>query len=173
MPEDACLTFYFFKLFNSIIQNNYRLICIGLGLRLVDFGIVPWESAFTCILNSIGRVESFRRWLSHLFRGRPGGRRHVRSGGRLNDMLMWSWRAMFSGVSSSSRATCQNTEMRRRDRRWDGEVRPVCCSTWSFRTRSHHRVPSRHFWWKASRALTSADSKVPVYAAYSNTDKRM
>jgi len=28
-----------------------------------------------------GRVESFRSWLSHLFRGgRPGGRRHVRSG---------------------------------------------------------------------------------------------
>ena len=33
----------------------------------------------------VGRVESFRSWSSHLFRGRPGGRRHVRSGGRLND----------------------------------------------------------------------------------------
>ena len=31
----------------------------------------------------IGRVESFRGWSSQLFRGRPGGRRHVRSGGRL------------------------------------------------------------------------------------------
>jgi len=30
----------------------------------------------------IGRVESFRSWSSHLFRGRAGGRRHVRSGGR-------------------------------------------------------------------------------------------
>ena len=30
----------------------------------------------------IGRVESFRSWSTHLFRGRPGGRRHVRSGGR-------------------------------------------------------------------------------------------
>ena len=61
----------------------------------------------------IGRVESFRSWSSHLFRGRPCGRRHVRSGGRLSDTLMWSWRAMFAGESSSSRATCPNTEMRR------------------------------------------------------------
>ena len=64
--------------------------------------------------------------------------------------------------------------MRRRDRRWDSEVRPVCCSTSLFRTRSYHRIPSScliHFWWKASRVLTSADSKVQVSAAYSNTDK--
>ena len=33
----------------------------------------------------IGRVESFRSWSSHLFRGRPGGRHHVRSGGRSSD----------------------------------------------------------------------------------------
>jgi len=33
----------------------------------------------------IGRVESFRSWSSHLFCGRPGGRRHVRSGDRLSD----------------------------------------------------------------------------------------
>jgi len=33
----------------------------------------------------IGRVESFRSWSSHLFRGRPGGRRHVRSRGPLSD----------------------------------------------------------------------------------------
>ena len=38
----------------------------------------------------VGRVESFRSWSSHLFRGRPGGRRHVRSGGRLSGTLMWS-----------------------------------------------------------------------------------
>jgi len=38
----------------------------------------------------VGRVESFRSWSSHLFRGRPGGRRHVRSGDRLSDTLMWS-----------------------------------------------------------------------------------
>ena len=49
----------------------------------------------------IGRVESFRSWSSHLFRGRPGGRRHVRSGARLSDTLMWSLRAMFAGVMSS------------------------------------------------------------------------
>jgi len=36
------------------------------------------------------RVESFRSWSSQLFRGRPGARRHVRSGGRLSDTLMCS-----------------------------------------------------------------------------------
>ena len=44
----------------------------------------------------------------------------------------------------------------------------------SFRTRSYRRIPSsclRRFWWKASRVLTSADSKVQVSAAYNNTDK--
>ena len=41
----------------------------------------------------IGRAESFRSWSTHFFRGRPGGRRHVRSRGRLSDMLTWSWRA--------------------------------------------------------------------------------
>jgi len=73
---------------------------------------------------------------------------------------------MFAGVMSSSRATFPNTEMRRRDRRWDSEVRPVRCSTSSFQTRSYHQIPSsclRHFWWKASRVLTSADNKVWVY----------
>ena len=39
----------------------------------------------------VGRVESFRSWSSQLFRGRPGGRRHVRPGGRLSDTLMLSW----------------------------------------------------------------------------------
>jgi len=38
----------------------------------------------------VSRVESFRSWSSHLFRGRPGGRRHVRSGGRWSDMLTWA-----------------------------------------------------------------------------------
>jgi len=36
------------------------------------------------------RVESFHSWSTHLFRGRPGGRRHVWSGGRLSDSLMCS-----------------------------------------------------------------------------------
>jgi len=49
---------------------------------------------------------------------------------------------MFAGVTSSSRATCPNTEMRRRDRRCDSEVRPVPCSTSSFRTQSYHRILS-------------------------------
>jgi len=43
----------------------------------------------------IGRMESFRSWSSHLFRGRPGGRHHMRSGGRLNDTFIWSGRATF------------------------------------------------------------------------------
>jgi len=72
----------------------------------------------------IGRMESFRSWSSHLFHRWPGGRRHVRSGVRLSDTLMWSWRAMFAGVTSSSWATCPHTEVHRRDRRWDSEVRP-------------------------------------------------
>ena len=38
----------------------------------------------------VGRVQSFRSWSSHLFRGRPAGRRHVRSRGRSSDTLMWS-----------------------------------------------------------------------------------
>jgi len=74
---------------------------------------------------------------------------------------------MFAGVSSSSRATCPNTEMYRRDRRRDSEVRPVRCSTSSFQTRSYRRTLSsylRHFLWKALRVLTSADSKIRVDA---------
>jgi len=51
---------------------------------------------------------------------------------------MWSWRAMFAGVTSPSRATCPNTEMRRLDRRWDSEIRPVRWSTSSFQTRQRH-----------------------------------
>jgi len=81
---------------------------------------------------------------------------------------------MFA-VVSSTRATCPNTEMRRRDKRSGNEVSPVrCSSTSSCRTRSYHRIPSScvgHFWWKAFRVLTSADRKVQVSVAYSNTDK--
>jgi len=90
----------------------------------------PWSTA-RLQRSPIGCVESFHSWLSHLFRGRPGGRRHVRSRGRLSDTLMWSRRAMFAGVLSS-RATFPSTEMCRRDRRWDSKVRLVRCSTLSF-----------------------------------------
>jgi len=34
-----------------------------------------------------------------------------------------------------------------------------------------HHFRLRHFWWKASRVLTSADSKVQVSVAYDNTHK--
>ena len=52
----------------------------------------------------VGRVESFRSWSSHLFRGRPGGRRHVRSGGRLSDTLTWSMFAGYMGVNIKTTA---------------------------------------------------------------------
>jgi len=38
----------------------------------------------------VGWAESFRSWWSHLFRGRPGGRRHMQSGGQLSDTFTWS-----------------------------------------------------------------------------------
>ena len=56
---------------------------------------------------------------------------------------LWSWRATFAGVSSSSRDTCPNTEMRRRDRRWNSEVRPVRWSTSLFLTRSQTQTMER------------------------------
>ena len=83
-----------------------------------------------------GWVKWFCSWLSHLFHGRQGGQCHVRSGGQLSGTLMWSWRATFASVSSLSRATSPNTEMHWQDRRWDSEVRPIRCSTSSFRTRT-------------------------------------
>ena len=85
----------------------------------------------------VGRVETFRSWSSHLFRGRPGGRRHVRSGGRLSDTLMLSWRATFAGVSSSSHMP------KYRDASTGyTEVRSVLHSTSSFRTRPYHQILS-------------------------------
>jgi len=74
-----------------------------------------------------------------------------------------SRRATFAGVSSSSRDTWLSTEMRRRDRRWTLKSdRSVVVL---------HHFGLRYFWWKSSRVLASADSKVQVSAAYSNTDK--
>jgi len=125
------------------------------------------------------QVKSFHSWSSHLFCGPSGGRCHLRSG-RLSDTLMWSWRAMFAGVLSSSRATCQNTETRQRDRRWGSEVRPVRCSISPFRTWSYHQIPSsclRHLWWKASRVLTCllivrSTCLWHIVKAYSNIDNQ-
>jgi len=81
----------------------------------------------------------------------------------LPDLLSRHRRTIPPPHSSSLFLPEPHTEMRRRDRRWDSEIRPVRCSTSSFRTWSYHRIPSsclRHFWWKASRVLTSADCKV-------------
>jgi len=63
--------------------------------RIADEGrrvVAPRCPRSTARLQSspVGRVESFRSWSSHVFRGRPGGRRHVRSGGRCSDTSMWS-----------------------------------------------------------------------------------
>ena len=128
-------------------HHHHQVRVAGEGRRVVAS---PSPRSTACLQRfPSGRVESFRSWSSHFFRGRPGGQRHVWSGGRLSDTLMWRRRAMLAGVSFSSRATCPNSEVRRRDRRWDSEVRPVRCSSSSFRTRSCHRIPSsclRHFW---------------------------
>ena len=88
---------------------------------------------------------------------------HVRSGGRLSDTLMCSWRATFAGVTSSSRATstCPNTEMRRRYRRWDSEVRPVRCSTSSFRVLERAQKSRNETGWEQDdcpRVVSSTDS---------------
>jgi len=80
---------------------------------------------------------------------------------------------MIAGVSSSSRATCQNTEVR--GGTGDGTVKsePVRCTV-------HHFVLGRIIGFEAAvsytsgekhyrvRFLTSADSKAQVSAAYSN-----
>jgi len=60
--------------------HHYHGRVAGEGRRVV----APPCPRSTARLQSspIGRMESFRSWPSHLFRGRPGGRRHVRSGGR-------------------------------------------------------------------------------------------
>ena len=92
------------------------------------------------------RVESFRSWSSHLFHGRLGGRRHVRSGGRLSDTFTWSWRAMFASVSSWRRAMYLNTEVHQQNRRLGSEVRPVHCSTSSFWTLLYRRILSSCLW---------------------------
>ena len=94
----------------------------------------------------IGRVESFRSWSSHLFRGRLGP------------------------GPSSSRATCPNTEMRRRDRRWDSEVRPVRCSSSSFQTRLYHRIPSSCLRPSGGKHPESSHQLI-VRSRHSNTDK--
>ena len=90
----------------NVSLHRHQVRAAGEGRRVV----APPRSTARPQSSPVGRVESFRSWSSHLFRRRPAGRRHVRSGGRLSDTLMWSWRAMFAGVLSSSRATCPNTE---------------------------------------------------------------
>jgi len=64
---------------------------------------------------------------------------------------------MFAGVSSSSQATCPNTEMRRRDRRYDSEVRPVRCIV------LHHFGLSRTIGFQAAVSDTSG-AKHPQFS---------
>jgi len=58
-------------------------------------------------------AESSWSWSRHLFRGRPGGRCYVWSGGRLSDALTWSWRVLSAGVLTSSQAVCPKRSVRR------------------------------------------------------------
>jgi len=64
----------------------YHQVCIAGESRRVVAPPCPWHLQ----RSPIGRVESSRSWSSHLFCGRPGGRRHVRSGARLSDTSMRS-----------------------------------------------------------------------------------
>ena len=68
-------------------HNHHRRRVAGEGRRVLA-PPCPRSTAPRLQRSPIGRVESFSNWSSHLFRGRPGGRRHVRSGGRLSDTLM-------------------------------------------------------------------------------------
>ena len=160
---------YVFFIQKKSCNEKFKLPIIKTRPAVLSLVFFSWW-----VTQSVALVVWTRYHHNHHHRRRVAGegRRvvHTPACPRLSDTLMWSWRAMFAGVPSSSRATYANTEMRRRDRRWDSEVRPVHCSTSSIRTRSYHRISSscpRHFWWKAF--LTSADSKVQVSAAYSNT----
>ena len=50
------------------------------GRRVVASPRRPTRLTARLQMSPVGRVKSFRSWSSHLFRRRPGGRRHVRSG---------------------------------------------------------------------------------------------
>ena len=78
----------FWRILTAVYHHHYHGLVAGEGRRVVA---PPCRRSTARLQRSpIGRVESFRSWSSHLFRGRPGGRRHVRSGGRLSDTLMLS-----------------------------------------------------------------------------------
>ena len=100
------------------------------------------------VCSPVGRVESFRSWSSHLFRGRPGGRRHVRSGGRLSDTLVCSWRAMFAGVTSSSRATCPQSQLHDADNQLFMSVLP------NTKHILHHYIPECNYYHHLKPAYT-------------------
>ena len=107
---DQWLSRFFRWMLTVIISCDHHRHVAGEGCRVVA-SPCPWSTA-RLLRSPVGWVESYHSWSSHLFCGRPRGRRHMRSGGRLSVKLMWSWRAMFAGVSSSSQATCPNTEIR-------------------------------------------------------------
>ena len=67
------------------------------------------------------------RWSSsvHLVRGRPGGRLHVRSGGRPTDSSTWRSMACCAGMLSGNLATCPNMALRPLVIRSDTGARPV------------------------------------------------
>jgi len=72
----------------------------------------------------IGRVESFRSWSSHLFRGR----RHVWSGGRLSDTLMWQ---IFQRLDNSPNVKYSITLWTVQDLKKVGNTNSICVVKYS------------------------------------------
>jgi len=72
----------------------------------------------------IGRVESFRSWSSHLFRGR----RHVWSGGRLSDTLM---RQIFQRLDNSPNVKYSITLWTVQDLKKVGNTNSICVVKYS------------------------------------------
>ena len=71
-----------------LLYHHHHGRVAGEGCRVVA---PPCPRSTTCLQRSpVRRVELIRSWSSHLFRGRPGRRRHVRSGGRLSDKFTWT-----------------------------------------------------------------------------------
>jgi len=77
------------RLYTGVGENHHHhhhVRVAGEGRRVVAPPCPPSTARLQS--SSVGRrVESFRSWSSRLFRGRPVGRRHVRSGGRLSDTV--------------------------------------------------------------------------------------
>jgi len=65
------------------LHHHHHSRVAGGGRRVVA-PLCPRPTARLHVRSPMERTEPSRSWSSHLFRGRPGERRHVRSGRRLN-----------------------------------------------------------------------------------------